>query len=124
MPKAWALLSDWAPLADDTVNKRTFRSYVNIGIPNTTAQGVLLGVYNDNGREQRVLTGAMNQYQFQTQALYNGIFNWLTYGTHLGTEPPDSVLGFIVVKQAFDYRLEFKLIFIRVLKLVLPVLVS
>jgi hypothetical protein len=86
-PQVWETYGYLAtPLADDTVNKRTFRPYVTVGIPNTTAQGVLLGVYNDNGREQMVLTGAMNQYQFQTQALYNGIFNWLTYGVHLGTE--------------------------------------
>lgn len=86
-PEVWETYGNLAtPLADDTVNKRTFRSYATIPIPNTTSQGVLLGVYNDNGREQMVLTGAINQYQFQTHALFNGIINWLTYGVHLGTE--------------------------------------
>lgn len=86
-PEVWETYGYLAtPLADDPANKRSFRSFVNVGIPETSAQGVLLGVYNDNGRERMVLTSAMNQYQFQTQALYNGIFNWLTYGVHLGTE--------------------------------------
>jgi hypothetical protein len=55
-------------------------------IPGTSAAGVLLGVYNDNGRERMVLTGAMNENQTQQQLLFNGILNWLTYGVHLGTE--------------------------------------
>ncbi|MET0391172.1 MAG: hypothetical protein ABW321_34690 [Polyangiales bacterium] len=75
------------PLPADTVNKKSFTSFANVTIPEADgAAGVLLGVYNDNGREQMVLTSSMNQYQFQQQALFNGILNWLTYGVHLGTE--------------------------------------
>jgi hypothetical protein len=74
------------PLPADTVNKRSFTSYVDVPIPGTTASGTLLGVWNDNGREEMVITCAINQYQFQQQALFQGILNWLTYGVHLGTE--------------------------------------
>ncbi len=74
------------PLADDTVNKRSFVPFVTVPIPDAGVPGVLLGVYNDNGREQMVFTCAVNQYQLQQQALFHGILNWLTYGVHLGTE--------------------------------------
>jgi hypothetical protein len=74
------------PLPADTVNKRTFTTFASMPIPDAGASGVLLGVYNDNGREQLVMTSSMNQYQFQQQALFTGILNWLTYGVHLGTE--------------------------------------
>jgi hypothetical protein len=73
-------------LANDTVNKRSFTPLVTVPIPAATVDGVLIGVYNDNGREQMVLTTSVNQYQFQQQALFQGILNWLTYGVHLGTE--------------------------------------
>jgi hypothetical protein len=74
------------PLPADTVNKRSFTNFVEVPIPQTTSNGTLIGVWNDNGREEMVITCAMNQYQFQQQALFNGILNWLTYGVHLGTE--------------------------------------
>jgi hypothetical protein len=75
------------PMPADTVNKRTFTTYASMIIPSAdNVAGVLLGVYNDNGREQMVLTSSMNQYQFHQQALFSGILNWLTYGVHLGTE--------------------------------------
>jgi hypothetical protein len=74
------------PMAADTVNKRSFTSFATIPIPEANTAGTLLGVYNDNGKESLVLTSSMNQYQFQQQALFNGILNWLTYGVHLGTE--------------------------------------
>ena len=74
------------PLPADTVNKRSFTTFASIPIPNAAADGTLMGVYNDNGREQMILTSSMNQYQFHQQALFNGILNWLTYGVHLGTE--------------------------------------
>jgi hypothetical protein len=73
-------------LPDDSVNKRSFAPFVTVPIPNSGVPGVLLGVYNDNGREQMVFTCAVNQYQLQQQALFHGILNWLTYGVHLGTE--------------------------------------
>jgi hypothetical protein len=75
------------PLPDDPANKRSFTPLVTLPIPNSgNTPGVLLGVYTDNGREQLVMTGSMNQYQFQQQALFPGILNWLTYGVHIGTE--------------------------------------
>jgi hypothetical protein len=82
--ETWGYLAQ--PLAADTVNKRSFTSYVDVPIPSSGANGVLLGVWNDNGREEMVMTCAVNQYQFQQQALFQGILNWLTYGVHLGTE--------------------------------------
>lgn len=74
------------PAPADTVNKRSFTPFVTVPIPGTSSAGVLLGVYNDNGREHMVLTCAINQYQLQQQALFHGILNWLTYGVHFGTE--------------------------------------
>ncbi|HKP63079.1 MAG TPA: hypothetical protein VJV78_40360 [Polyangiales bacterium] len=82
--ETWGYLAP--PMAADTVNKRSFTSYVDVPIPGSSSNGVLLGVLNDNGREEMVLTCAINQYQFQQQALFQGILNWLTYGVHLGTE--------------------------------------
>ena len=84
IPETWGYLA--APLAADTANRRSFTSFVDVPIPNTTQSGVLVGVYNDNGREEMIITCAINQYQFQQQALFQGILNWLTYGVHLGTE--------------------------------------
>lgn len=75
------------PLPADAVTKRSFTTFASVTIPNAdNAQGALLGVFNDNGREHMVLTSSMNQYQLQQQVLFNGILNWLTYGVHLGTE--------------------------------------
>ncbi|HET6334445.1 MAG TPA: hypothetical protein VFG30_14575 [Polyangiales bacterium] len=74
------------PLPADTINKRSFTSLVDVPIPLETVSGTLIGVWNDNGREEMVITCAINQYQFQQQALFQGILNWLTYGVHLGTE--------------------------------------
>jgi hypothetical protein len=82
--ETWGYLA--APLAANTVNRRSFTSFVDVPVPGTSTNGVLLGVYNDNGREEMILTCAINQYQFQQQALFQGILNWLTYGVHLGTE--------------------------------------
>jgi hypothetical protein len=74
------------PMAADAVNHRSFTPFATMPIPNAGADGVLLGVYNDNGREQMVFTSSVNEYQLQQQALFQGILNWLTYGVHLGTE--------------------------------------
>ena len=82
--ETWGYLG--APLPADTVNRRSFTSFVDVPIPGSSASGVLLGVYNDNGLENMIITCAINQYQFQQQALFPGILNWLTYGVHLGTE--------------------------------------
>ena len=49
-------------------------------------QGVLLGVFDDHGREEMVLSAAMNQHQLAQQLLFPGVLAWLTYGVHLGTE--------------------------------------
>lgn len=73
-----------APLP--AANRRSFTSLVDIPIPGSSTNGTLIGVYNDNGREEMIITCAINQYQFQQQALFQGILNWMTYGVHLGTE--------------------------------------
>jgi hypothetical protein len=46
----------------------------------------ILGVFAEQGREQLVLTAAMNEFQVQFKALFPGMLNWLTYGVHLGVE--------------------------------------
>jgi hypothetical protein len=74
------------PLPDDTINQRTFTTWVSAPIPNDTATGVVIGVYNDQGREQMVVTVSMNDSQLAQQLLFPGILSWLTGGVHLGTE--------------------------------------
>ena len=49
-------------------------------------QMVLLGVYENQGREEMVLSAAMNQHQLAQQLLFPGLLTWLTYGVHLGIE--------------------------------------
>jgi hypothetical protein len=75
------------PLPADPSQGRSFRPLVTAPIPGAdNKRGVLLGVYTDNGREQLVMTAAVNAYQFQQQLLMPGIVHWLTRGVHLGTE--------------------------------------
>jgi hypothetical protein len=75
-----------APLPPDTANERSFSVMVDAPIPNSSDRGVVVGVYSDHGREQMIVTAAMNQYQQQQQLLFPGILDWLTYGVHMGTE--------------------------------------
>lgn len=82
--ETWGYLAQALP--PDTVNRRSFTPFVEMPIPGSGSPGVLVGVYQDNGREEMVLTGSMNQNQLQQQILFPGLLSWLTYGVHLGTE--------------------------------------
>lgn len=48
--------------------------------------GTVLGVFQNQGRQQLVLTVGMNANQLQHKLLFPGILNWLTYGLHLGLQ--------------------------------------
>jgi hypothetical protein len=75
------------PLPADEAQARSFRPFVTAPMPGTANKhGVMLGVYTEDGREQLVMTAAVNAYQFQQQLLMPGILQWLTRGVHLGTE--------------------------------------
>jgi len=50
----------------------------------TTGAGALLGVYASGGRQELVVTLAMNQYQPIAQQLGHGLVGWVTQGVHLG----------------------------------------
>lgn len=65
---------------------RSFVSFIEAPIPGGTARGSMLGVLQDNGREEMILSLTMNQYQLVQQLLMPGVLRWLTYGVYLGTE--------------------------------------
>ncbi|HKP55551.1 MAG TPA: hypothetical protein VJV78_02460 [Polyangiales bacterium] len=46
----------------------------------------VIGVYRDSGREEMVITAALNAQQLQAQALFPGVLRWLTRGVHFGSE--------------------------------------
>lgn len=78
-PGSWGVL-----VAPDSSQQSRFTTHV--AAP-ADSDNVLLGVFKDSeDRERMVLTASMNEYQFQFQALFPGILNWLTYGVHVGTE--------------------------------------
>ena len=74
------------PLPADSANQRELTPLLDMPIPGSDSRGVLVGVYNDAGREQLVVTAAMNAFQLQQQLLFPGILSWLTYGVYLGSE--------------------------------------
>lgn len=74
------------PLPDDPANARQFTVLVDMPIPQASGRGVIAGVYSDHGREQMIITAAMNQSQLQEQLQFPGILEWLTSGVHLGSE--------------------------------------
>jgi hypothetical protein len=74
------------PLASDPVTRRSFSPLVELPIPGSASSGVVVGVFNDDGREEMVLTVAVNAFQLAQQVLFPGMLEWLTYGTHLGAE--------------------------------------
>ncbi|MET0340629.1 MAG: hypothetical protein ABW252_06485 [Polyangiales bacterium] len=58
-----------------------------VNTPSETApSSVLLGVFEDDGREELVLTAAMNEHQLAQQVLFPGMLAWLTRGVYLGLE--------------------------------------
>jgi hypothetical protein len=71
---------------DELGPQQKFTKLVTMRLPSDTVDGVVLGVFSEEGRERMVLTAGMNENQFQYQALFPGILNWLTRGVHLGTE--------------------------------------
>jgi hypothetical protein len=74
------------PMAADAERERSFTPLLEASVPGAGSSGALIGVLNDAGREEMVITCAMNAWQLQQQVLFRGILNWLTYGVHLGSE--------------------------------------
>lgn len=67
------------PLQSDP-DEGVFTPLVTATIPGTTAQGSLIGQYEQGGRERLIITFASNQYQQHFKVLSHGIINWLTRG--------------------------------------------
>ncbi|MFF7637750.1 hypothetical protein ACFZB9_32080 [Kitasatospora sp. NPDC008050] len=67
-----------------TPGSANFTPVLTTPIPGTTTPGVLVGQYNNAGRQQLVFTFAFNQYQEQWRALARGVVDWMTGGVHLG----------------------------------------
>jgi hypothetical protein len=61
---------------------RSFTPLVQLVAP----AGAVIGVFRDGGREELVITIALNAYQLQTHALFPGVLRWLTQGVHFGSE--------------------------------------
>ena len=74
--ESWGYLATpLAPTAD-----QTFTPLVTATIPGTDTQGSLIGVFNDKGREQLVMTFASNKSQNHWKELSHGVVRWLTRG--------------------------------------------
>lgn len=85
VPESYGYLAQ--PLAAGaTAQGQSFRPLLEARIPGSETQGVLIGVLGDAGREELVITCAMNATQFHQQALFPGILSWMTYGVYLGTQ--------------------------------------
>jgi hypothetical protein len=61
-----------------------FTPLVTASAPGGAGAGSVAGVYRRDGREQLVLTIALNRYQTHALVLGHGLVNWLTRGVHLG----------------------------------------
>lgn len=72
------------PLAADAATGRRFVSFVDV--PSGRTSRTLLGVLEDGGREEMVLTFSMDADQLVGQLLFPGMLRWLTRGLFLGTE--------------------------------------
>ncbi|MET0343188.1 MAG: hypothetical protein ABW252_19425 [Polyangiales bacterium] len=73
-----------APLAPE--DGRAFTPLLEAVLPDGAARGVILGVYDDDGREEMAVLVAMNASQLAQQMLFPGMLSWLTRGVHLGQE--------------------------------------
>jgi len=62
----------------------TFTPLVTMPVPSSSVVGSVAGVVAVGGREELVVTAAMNYAQFQFRALGHGIISWVTRGVHLG----------------------------------------
>lgn len=69
-----------SPPAADT----TLTPLLTMPTPDGSAQGVLVGQYNADGRQQLVMTFAYNFPQSQFKILAHGVVAWATRGLHLG----------------------------------------
>jgi hypothetical protein len=84
VPETYGYLAQ--PLAAAESPERWLSPLLEAPIPGSDTYGVLIGVLHDAGREELVITCAMNAVQLHEQVLFPGILRWLTYGVHLGTE--------------------------------------
>ena len=62
----------------------SYTSLLETTIPGQSSSGSILGVLSLDGREEMVLSAAMNAYMVSQKLLFPGILNWLTHGVHLG----------------------------------------
>jgi hypothetical protein len=62
----------------------TFTPLVTATAPGGGPTGSLLGVYAHDGRQELVVTLAMNRFQTHAMVLGHGLVQWLTKGVHLG----------------------------------------
>src|SRR5262249_20923763 len=62
------------------LGERSFTPFVQV------RERPVIGVYRDSGREEMVITAALNAQQLQAQALFPGVLRWLTRGVHFGSE--------------------------------------
>src|SRR6185369_2554567 len=61
-----------------------FTPLVSATAPGGGPSGALMGVYAHDGREELVVTLAMNRFQTHAMVLGHGLVQWLTKGVHLG----------------------------------------
>jgi len=61
-----------------------FTPLVTAVAPGGAGSGAVVGVHRHDGREELVLTVALNRYQTHGLVLAHGLVNWLTRGVHLG----------------------------------------
>ena len=62
----------------------TYTPLVEATVPGASVGGSILGVLAVDGREEMVLSAAVNVYMVAQKLLFPGILNWLTHGVHLG----------------------------------------
>jgi hypothetical protein len=73
------------PLAVGTDSARSFTPLLEMQVPGTNSAGVLIGIMEDAGRQEMIISCAMNAAQRHEQVLFPGILRWLTHGVYLGT---------------------------------------
>ena len=62
----------------------TYTSLLETTIPGQAVGGSILGVLAMDGREEMILSAAVNVYMVPQKLLFPGILNWLTHGVHVG----------------------------------------
>jgi hypothetical protein len=74
------------PLPAAPSRSGTLSVLIDMPVPGTDARGVIAAVLDDSGREELIVTCALNPQQLQQQLMFRGLLRWLTRGVHLGSE--------------------------------------